>query len=134
MDFTMNNTSSTQETDQLQTVVPNITITPKAAEELIKIKQTNNIPEAYHLRVGIRGGGCCGLSYVLSFEEKVDEKDILFETNGIQAIVDPMSLPQMAGATLDYKQTEEATGFVFENPNTESSCNCGDEHGGDCCG
>ena len=134
MDYTMKSTSPTQETDQLQTVVPNISITPKAAEELLKIKQANNIPDAYHLRVGIRGGGCCSLSYVLSFEEKVSEKDILFETNGIQAIVDPMSLPQMAGATLDYKQTDETTGFVFENPKADSSCNCGDESGGSCCG
>jgi iron-sulfur cluster assembly protein len=78
------------------------------------------------VRLGIRGGGCSGFSYVIQFEDEPPrERDTVFEYGGLRFIVDKKSLVYLAGATLDYEKTLMFQGFKFRNPNEATSCGCG---------
>ena len=77
------------------------------------------------LRLGVRGGGCSGLSYVTRFEEQAGAKDKVFEFDGVKVFVDPKSLLYLHGMTLDWKDTLMEKGFVFINPNASKTCGCG---------
>lgn len=106
-----------------------ISITARAAEEVKKIKADNKIPEEYGLRLGVRGGGCSGMSYVLAFDEKPRESDKVFQIEGLTVFVDPKSLFYLSGTTLDFNDTLNARGFVFNNPNASRTCGCGHSFG-----
>lgn len=100
-------------------------VSATAAEQIKKQLTKRGTPEAY-LRLGIRGGGCSGFSYVLQFEDNPPkEKDILFEVEGVRVIVDSKSILYLNGATLDWESTMMNRGFKFLNPNEKSSCGCG---------
>lgn len=92
-----------------------VEVTPKAVDEIQKIKTANNIPTTHGLRVGIKGGGCCGISYALGFEEKSVEGDSVYETNGLKIFLDKLSGDYLAGAQLDFQENEYGKGFVFNN-------------------
>lgn len=78
------------------------------------------------VRVGIKGGGCSGFSYVIQFEDETPrERDYVFEFGGIRFLVDKKSLVYLAGSTLDYEKTLMFQGFKFRNPNEATSCGCG---------
>jgi iron-sulfur cluster assembly protein len=121
---------------QEQTAVQEITITPDAVEEIKKIRAENQIPETHALRMGIKEGGCCGVSYVLGFEERSSEEDKIFQTNGLTVFVDAKSFLHLSGATLEFMTGPNGSGFKFSNPNDQNSCDCGDGGCGDggCCG
>ncbi len=102
-----------------------IQLTPKAAEEINKIKGENNIPESFGLRVGVKGGGCSGMSYMLAFEETKREDDVVLEEHGISLFIDPKSLMYLSGTTLDYTDGLNGRGFVFNNPGAVKTCGCG---------
>jgi iron-sulfur cluster assembly protein len=109
-----------------------VDITEKAIEEIQKIKSTNNIPSTHALRVGIKGGGCCGVSYVLGFEEKPSEEDNEYQLNGLKVFMDKTSVEFLSGAQLDFQENEFGRGFVFNNVKDQNegmgcgdgSCNC----------
>lgn len=103
----------------------NVFVSAKAAEQIKQQLTKRGTPEAY-LRLGIRGGGCSGFSYVLQFEDTPPKtKDILFEVEGVRVIVDSKSILYLNGATLDWEKTLVKQGFKFQNPNEKSSCGCG---------
>jgi|ERR1041385_185348 iron-sulfur cluster assembly protein len=102
-----------------------ITITEKAAIEIRRIKTENNIPEAHGLRVGVKGGGCSGLSYVLGFDSESKKGDKIFELHGITVYVDPKSLFYLSGTQLDFSDGLNGKGFVFNNPQATKTCGCG---------
>ncbi len=78
------------------------------------------------IRVGVKSGGCSGLSYDLKFDKiKVDE-DKVFEDNGVKIIVDKKSFLYLIGTTLEYSGGLNGTGFVFNNPNAQRTCGCGE--------
>lgn len=77
------------------------------------------------LRVGVKGGGCSGFSYVLDLTESKKETDEVFEQHGIRIICDPKSLLYLNGTQIDFKDEIMGRGFVFNNPNATSSCGCG---------
>jgi len=78
------------------------------------------------VRLGIKGGGCSGFSYVIQFEDEAPrERDYVFEFGGIRFLVDKKSLIYLAGSTLDYEKTLMFQGFKFRNPNEAASCGCG---------
>lgn len=78
------------------------------------------------LRLGIKGGGCSGLSYHISFEDDPPrEKDIIFNFAGLQVIIDKKSIIYLNGTTLEWENTLLRKGFKFMNPNEKSSCGCG---------
>lgn len=101
-----------------------IQLTPRAAEEIKKIIATKDIPEGYALRVGVRGGGCSGMSYILGFDRKRDH-DIEFEVEGITIYMDKRHGLYLMNTTIDYHDGLDARGFVFDNPNAVSTCGCG---------
>jgi iron-sulfur cluster assembly protein len=106
-----------------------ITITDKAADEIGKIKTENNIPENHFLRVGVKGGGCSGLSYMLAFEGEQRSGDIIIERKGVKVVVDERSLMYLQGTTLDYTDGLNGRGFVFNNPAATRTCGCGSSFG-----
>ena|SRR5689334_23196257 len=102
-----------------------ITITERAAKQVMKIRAENNIPEGHTLRVGVKGGGCSGLSYVLGFEAEAKPNDKIFEMHGIRVCVDPKSLFYISGTVLDFQDGLNGKGFVFNNPQATRTCGCG---------
>ena len=78
------------------------------------------------VRVGVKSGGCSGLSYDLTFDKKKDENDKVFEENDIKIIVDKKSFLYLVGTTLEYSGGLNGKGFVFNNPNANRTCGCGE--------
>ncbi len=106
-----------------------ISMTEKARAEVVKIMQGNNIPETYGLRVGVKGGGCSGLSYSLGFDKEAREGDKILTIDGVQLFIDPKSLFYLSGTQLDYTDGLNGRGFVFNNPNASKTCGCGSSFG-----
>ncbi|MCS3657010.1 HesB/IscA family protein [Salinibacter ruber] len=101
-----------------------IQISPNAAREIRKIINKKNIPDGYGLRVGVKGGGCSGMSYVLGFD-KEREKDKVFNLDGITVYMDKRHGLYLMGTTINYHDGLDARGFTFENPNATETCGCG---------
>ena len=78
------------------------------------------------LRLAVQPGGCSGLIYQLYFDERKLDGDAIKNYDGVEVIVDKMSIPYLAGATIDFADTIEKQGFTVDNPNAQSSCACGD--------
>lgn len=79
-----------------------------------------------YVRVGVKSGGCSGLSYDLKFDNQQQEDDKVFEDNGVKIIVDKKSFLYLIGTTLEYSGGLNGTGFVFNNPNANRTCGCGE--------
>ncbi|MFC2110242.1 HesB/IscA family protein [Bacteroidota bacterium] len=79
-----------------------------------------------YVRVGVKSGGCSGLSYDLDFDKNQKEEDKVFEDNGVKIIVDKKSFLYLIGTTLEYSGGLNGTGFVFNNPNASRTCGCGE--------
>ncbi len=78
------------------------------------------------VRVGVKSGGCSGLSYELKFDKSPDESDKVFEDNAVRIIVDKKSFLYLVGTTLEYSGGLNGKGFVFNNPNAQRTCGCGE--------
>jgi iron-sulfur cluster assembly accessory protein len=78
------------------------------------------------LRVAVQPGGCSGLIYQLYFDERVLDGDVVKDYDGVEVVVDRMSSPYLAGATIDFADRIDAQGFTIDNPNAQNSCACGD--------
>jgi len=102
-----------------------VTITSRAAQEIRKIKTDNSIPESHALRLGVKGGGCSGMTYVLAFDENARERDAIYHIEGSKVFVDPKSQFYLSGTTLDFSDGLSGRGFVFNNPNAARTCGCG---------
>ena len=104
-----------------------VSLSEIAAKEIKKIIQDQGLPaEQTKLRVGVKGGGCSGFSYMLDLtEEPATEFDEQVESNGIPILVDQKSLLYLEGVEIDFKEEVMGRGFVFKNPNATSSCGCG---------
>lgn len=83
-------------------------------------------PARDFVRVGVKSGGCSGLSYDLSFDRSQTDEDRLFEDNQVKILVDKKSLLYLLGTTLEYSGGLNGKGFVFNNPNAERTCGCGE--------
>ena len=102
-----------------------ITISPKAGAKLKSILEAEKKdPAAIGLRLGVQGGGCSGLTYMMDFDTKRDT-DRVFTLDGVQVFVDPRSIMYMSGTVLDYSEGLMGSGFAIKNPNVKSSCGCG---------
>ncbi len=107
----------------------NINITNKAIGEVKKIKEQNSIPAEYGLRVGVKGGGCSGMSYTLGFDAAPKERDVVLDAEGVSVYIDTKSLFYLMGVTLDYSDGLMGKGFTFNNPNATKTCGCGSSFG-----
>jgi iron-sulfur cluster assembly protein len=101
-----------------------VTFTPGALVELKKLLSEGSREGHAYLRIGVKGGGCSGLSYLLAFDAKTD-KDDLFDVDGVPCIMNPAHALYLQGMVIDWKQGLEARGFSFTNPNASSTCGCG---------
>ena len=110
---------------EVLTAQSDINISDRAAKEIKKVMSENDIPETFGLRMGVKGGGCSGFSYVLGFDEKAKETDKVIDLNGLKVYVDEKSLPYLSGVVLDYQDGLSGKGFTFENPNATRTCGCG---------
>jgi len=81
--------------------------------------------EELKLRVFITGGGCSGFQYGFTFDELAAEDDAIFEADGVQLVVDPMSFQYLVGSEVDYTEGLEGSRFVINNPNASATCGCG---------
>ncbi|AFH49344.1 Hypothetical protein IALB_1636 [Ignavibacterium album JCM 16511] len=106
-----------------------IKVTEKAAKEIKRIMDENKIPETFGLRVGVKGGGCSGLTYTLGFDGEHKESDTIIESNGVKLFVDGKSLFYLSGTELDFSDGLNGRGFVFNNPNARKTCGCGESFG-----
>ena len=101
-----------------------VRLTDRAAAEVKRIQANKQIPADYGLRVGVKGGGCSGMSYVLGFDKK-REHDLAFEEQGVTVYMDRRQGLYLLGTAVDYHDGLDARGFVFENPNATQTCGCG---------
>ena len=106
-----------------------IVLTEKAVAEVKKIMESNSIPETYGLRVGVKGGGCSGLSYTLGFDAEQRDGDKVIEHEGIRLFIDGKSLFYLMGTELDFTDGLNGRGFVFNNPQATKTCGCGSSFG-----
>ena len=90
------------------------------------MKEDGFNPNTDFVRVGVKSGGCSGLSYDLKFDKDQKENDKVFESNGVKIIVDNKSFLYLVGTTLEYSGGLNGTGFVFKNPNANRTCGCGE--------
>ncbi|MCC6669670.1 MAG: iron-sulfur cluster assembly accessory protein [Planctomycetes bacterium] len=103
-----------------------IHVTERAAREIQRVIQEHGMPANTWVRVGAKGGGCSGFSYVLDFDTNgPTEFDLTFEENGVQIVIDKKSEFFMGGTTLDFNDGLLNRGFVFQNPTAKGSCGCG---------
>lgn len=103
-----------------------VVLTEKAAEEVKRIMEQQNLEATNVLRVGVAGGGCSGFSYQLGFDDKFDaEADSKFDCHGVSVVVDKKSALYLDGTTVDFYDGIERRGFTFDNPNAVKSCGCG---------
>ena len=79
-----------------------------------------------YVRVGVKSGGCSGLSYELDFDDQIQDGDKVFEDNSVRIIVDKKSFLYLVGTTLEYSGGLNGKGFVFNNPNAQRTCGCGE--------
>jgi len=89
----------------------------------------NNVPDTYGLRIGVKGGGCSGLTYSLGFDGVQKEGDTVIEYNGVKLFVDGKSLFYLSGTELDFTDGLNGKGFIFNNPNAAKTCGCGESFG-----
>jgi iron-sulfur cluster assembly protein len=101
-------------------------VTPNAVKRIrvILAKEGISVTEG-GLRLGVKGGGCSGLSYSVGFDAQPRERDNIFEFDDVRVFIDPKSFVYLKGMTLDYEETLIRQGFNFINPNSSRSCGCG---------
>lgn len=104
-----------------------IKVSDHAKEKAIQLMTEDGFkPFEDYIRVGVKSGGCSGLEYVLKFDNEKTEADQVFEDNGIKIIIDKKSILYLAGTTLEYSGGLNGKGFIFNNPNANRTCGCGE--------
>ncbi|GIZ14262.1 HesB/IscA family protein [Capnocytophaga catalasegens] len=104
-----------------------IQISEQAKKKLISLMEEDNFdPTTDFVRVGVKSGGCSGLSYELKFDKTTDADDKIFENNGIRIAVNKKSFLYLVGTILEYSGGLNGKGFVFNNPNANRTCGCGE--------
>jgi iron-sulfur cluster assembly protein len=115
--------------EETKVFIPGVTeevdVTDNAIQEIKKIMEANNIPADFNLRIGVKGGGCSGLSYSLGFDAETKATDNVIEKNGVTILVDMKSFLFLTGTQIDFIDGENGRGFVFNNPNVQRTCGCG---------
>ncbi len=106
---------------------PQITVTPRAAQQINAqlARRAQTTPQS-GVRLGVKGGGCSGMSYVIEYCDQPRAKDALFEVEGAKIYVDRKSLVYLNGTTFDFVDTFQQKGFKFVNPQVKSECGCGE--------
>lgn len=126
--------NSDQGEDKMNQISTNLEVTSGARYSLVftdgaasKVKELideeNNL--ALNLRVFVSGGGCSGFQYGFTFDETINEDDLVMENQGVKLLVDSMSFQYLTGAEIDYQENAQGAQFVIKNPSAASTCGCG---------
>ena len=102
-----------------------LALSENAVQQVMELKRSQNLPDNVFLRMGVKGGGCSGMSYSLEFDTELGPHDREFEIDGVKVVCDKTSFLYMNGTMLDYVRQGHTGGFTFVNPNAKSSCGCG---------
>mgnify|MGYP001362029965 CR=1 FL=1 len=103
-----------------------IKVSDKAKKKVVELMTDDGFnPITDYVRVGVKSGGCSGLSYGMGFEKESEEDDRVIEENGVKVLVDSMSIDHLNGANVDYIESLMGSGFKINNPNVTKSCSCG---------
>lgn len=102
-----------------------VTLTERAANEVKRIIQENEMEAGTILRVEVRGGGCSGFSYGLGWDTETTDKDRVQDFHGVKVAVSKKFDPYLDGTEIDFYEDINRRGFVFNNPNVTKSCGCG---------
>ena len=104
-----------------------IKVTPQARDQVVQMMNNDGVNTKTHfVRVGVKSGGCSGLSYELNFDNNLNDTDKVFEDKDIRIVVDKKSFLYLVGTTLEYSGGLNGKGFVFNNPNANRTCGCGE--------
>lgn len=101
-----------------------VSLTSGALEQLQRIRIDQGVPDHYGLRVGVKGGGCSGFSYLLGFDEPKDQ-DTIYDFEGVKILMDKAHALYLLGMEVDWLEGLNNRGFVFNNPNAKETCGCG---------
>ena len=101
-------------------------LTETAIKQVKQLKEAQNLSENVFLRMGVKGGGCSGMSYLLEFDSEMGPHDKDFDIDGVKVVCDKKSYLYLNGTTLDYVQQGLTGGFTFVNPQAKSACGCGE--------
>ena len=110
--------------EENQAIQSQLVFTDSAANKVKQLIDEEGNPNL-KLRVFVSGGGCSGFQYGFTFDEKVNEGDLVVEKNGVVMVVDPMSLQYLVGGVVDYTDGLQGSRFVVQNPNATTTCGCG---------
>ena len=113
-------------TDTLTTTATHGVGLSDAAAQKVRSLMTQEGRDDLRLRLAVQPGGCSGLIYQLYFDERTLDGDLVRDFDGVEVVVDRMSAPYLAGASIDFADTIEKQGFTIDNPNAGGSCACGD--------
>lgn len=101
-----------------------VRLTPGAISQLKRLREEQGVPADYSLRIGVKGGGCSGFSYLLGFDEQ-KEHDTVYEFEGVRILMDKAHALYLLGMEIDWHEGLNNRGFVFNNPNATETCGCG---------
>ncbi|MEW7980346.1 MAG: iron-sulfur cluster assembly accessory protein [Candidatus Sedimenticola endophacoides] len=101
-----------------------LTLTENAQKAIKRFIKGSDTP-VDGLRISVSGGGCSGMQYAMALEDNPNKDDTIIESYGFKVFVDPLSVPLLAGVTVDFLDGMDGSGFKFENPNATGSCGCG---------
>ncbi|MFD1211709.1 HesB/IscA family protein [Arthrobacter sp. GCM10027362] len=121
----MSETTSNAAPEQTEVPTHEVVLTEVAAGKVRSLLEQEGRTDL-RLRVAVQPGGCSGLIYQLYFDERMLDGDAVRDFDGVEVIVDKMSIPYLAGATIDFEDTISKQGFTIDNPNAGGSCACGD--------
>ena len=102
-----------------------ITLSDNAANRIKEI-MSNNEKNSIGVRVGVKSGGCAGMSYIMEYAKEINPTDEVIEDKGVKVFIDPSAIMYLLGTEMDYKQEQFSSTFVFKNPNETERCGCGE--------
>ena len=102
-----------------------ITLTDNAASRIKDIMSKDD-NKSLGVRVGVKSGGCAGMSYVMEYAKEINPNDEVIEDKGVKVLIDPKAIMYLLGTEMDYKKEELSSTFVFKNPNETERCGCGE--------
>ena len=102
-----------------------ITLSDKAANRIKEIMSSSS-KDMIGVRVGVKSGGCAGMSYIMEYTKKSNEGDEIIQDEGVKVFIDPTAVMYLLGTEMDYKKEEFSSTFVFKNPNETERCGCGE--------
>ena len=102
-----------------------ITLSDNAANRIKEI-MSNNEKNSIGVRVGVKSGGCAGMSYIMEYAKEINPTDEIIEDKGVKVFIDPSAIMYLLGTEMDYKQEQFSCTFVFKNPNETERCGCGE--------